>query len=354
MSRFIGNRSKKIGLSPGSLVYLGKKKTEGVKITLMDYDKENINEKEIKKIEDCFPFKNTPTVTWINLDGVHDIKIIETIGKYYDIHSLILEDILNTDQRTKVEIFDSYIVLFFKMLTIDEKEIRINSEQVSLIIGPNYVISFQEKEGDIFEPVRQRIRIPDSKVRKMNTDYLAYSLLDIVIDNYFTILERIGEKIEILEEELVISPIPQTLKEIYRIKRELIFLRRCIWPMRDVISKLERADNSLIQEKTEIYLRDLYDHTIQVIDTVESFRDIIGGMQDLYLSSISNKLNDIMKVLTIIATIFIPLTFITGIYGMNFDYMPEIRWHWGYFAIWGLIITVAVSMLAYFKRKKWM
>ena len=354
MSRFIKKRSKKVGLSPGSLVYIGNKKTEKVGITLIDYDAENINEKVIKKIEECFHFKKTPTVTWINLDGVHEIEIIDKIGKHYDIHPLILEDILNTDQRAKVDVFDSYIIIIFRMLSLDEKESKIDSEQISLILGHNYVISFQEKEGgDLFDPSRERIRSGKGRIRKMGTDYLAYSLLDIVIDNYFVILERIGDRVEVVEEELILSPKPKTLKEIYNLKRELIFLRKSVWPMRDVISKLERVESLLIPEKTRIYLNDLYDHTIQVIETVETLRDMIGGMLDLYLSGISNRMNEIMKVLTLIATIFIPLTFIVGIYGMNFEYMPELKWHWGYFTVMGVMLIIAVFMLVYFKRKEW-
>jgi magnesium transporter len=354
MFHFRKRRTKKTGLPPGTPVYVGERKDEKVRISVLDYDEVQYQEKEVKDVEECFPFKDTSTVTWINVDGIHHVDIIEKIGKHFGLHPLIQEDIVNTEQRPKMEDFGSYIYIVLKMIYHDENDGEIKMEQVSLILGENYVISFQEKEGDIFNHVRERLKNGKGRIRKMKADYLAYSLLDAVVDNYFFILEKTGEQIEELEDRVVSQPKPETLQEIHRLKRMMIFLRRSVWPLREVISNLERGESSLIQETSRIYLRDVYDHTIQVIDSVETFRDMLSGMHDTYLSSISNRMNEIMKVLTIIATIFIPLTFIAGIYGMNFQFMPELEWRWGYFAVWLIMVGVAVVMVGFFRRKKWL
>jgi len=347
--------SRKAGLSPGALVHVGKKKIEKARIRIIDYDESQLQEREAKTIEECFPFKEKPTVTWINIDGLHEVDIIEKIGKHFDVHPLVLEDIVNTGQRPKMEDFDSYIFVVLKMLYYDEKENEVTAEQFSLILGSNFVISFQERVGDVFNPIRQRIRSAKGRIRKMGADYLAYCLVDTIVDSYFGILEKLGEEIESIEEELVHNPTPETLQTIHNLKREMIFLRKSVWPLRELISELERGESSLIHESTGIYLRDVYDHTIQVIDTIETFRDMVSGMLDIYLSSVSNKMNEVMKVLTIFAAIFIPLTFVAGIYGMNFEYMPELKWHWVYpEAFWGTIAVLAGVMLFYFKRKRWL
>lgn len=346
-------RSRKTGLPPGTLIHIGEKKTETVKIKIIDYDEVHFQEKEAKTVEECFPFKDKPTVTWINIDGLHQVDVIEKIGKNFEFHPLLLEDILNTEQRPKMEDFDNYIFIVLKMLYYEEKADEIKPEQISLIFGRNFVISFQEREGDIFNSVRERIRNGKGRIKKMGADYLAYSLMDTIVDNYFIILEKLGERIEDLEEELIANPAPKTAKTIHNLKREMIFLRKSVWPLREVISGLERCGSSLIQESTRIYLRDVYDHTIQVIDSIETFRDMLSSMIDIYLSSISNRMNEVIKMLTIIATIFIPLTFIAGVYGMNFKYMPELEWRWGYPVIWSVMLTIGILMLIYFKRKKW-
>lgn len=347
-------RSNKAGLPPGTPVYIGEKKHEEVKISIIDYDEAQFQERKAKAIEECFPFKDTPTVTWINIDGIHQVDIIEKIGKHFDLHPLIMEDIVNTEQRPKMDDSGHYIFIVLKMLYYDEKENEAKIEQVSIILGDNFVISFQEREGDIFDPIRERIRNGKGRVRKMGADYLAYTLLDAIVDNYFIILEKLGERIEELEDRLVTDPRPETLHEIHKLKREMIFLRKSVWPLREVISGLERVESSLIRKAIRIYLRDIYDHTIQVIDTVETFRDMLSGMHDTFLSSISNRMNEVMKVLTIIATIFIPLTFIAGVYGMNFKFMPELEWRWAYFTVWIVIVIAAISMVIFFKRKKWL
>ncbi len=353
MSRLIKNISKKIGLSPGALVFVGNKKIENSKISILDYNQKSFNEKEVKKIEECFEFKNTSTVTWLNIDGLQDTELINKIGQHYDIHPLVLEDILNTNQRPKIEVFDDYVFMVIKMLTFNEREFRVMSEQVSILLGKNFVISFQEQPGDIFDPIRERIRTGKGRIKQMNSDYLTYAILDIIIDYYFNILEKVGEKIETFEEELMSEPKSDTLNEIYRLKREVLFLRKSVWPLRESINKLEKLESSLIHKKTAPYLRDLYDHTIQVIDTIETSRDLLSGMLDLYLSSVSNKMNEVMKVLTIFAAIFIPLTFIAGIYGTNFEFIPELNWQYGYFAMWGVMLIVGMGLLLFFRRKKW-
>lgn len=352
-SKVLKKRSKKTGLPPGTLVHIGEEKTESVKITILNYDETQFQEVEASKVEECLLFKDKPNVTWINIDGIHQVDIIEKIGHYFNLHSLLLEDIMNTEQRPKMEDYGDYIFVVMKMLSYDEKDGEIKAEQISLVLGSNYVISFQEREGNVFDSIRGRMKNEKWRIRRMGADYLVYSLIDVIIDNYFTILERLGEKIEDLEDELVVNVRPETLRSIHNLKREMLSLRKSVWPLREVVNGLERGESSLIHESTYVYLRDVYDHTIQVIDTIETFRDMLAGMFDIYLSSISNRLNEVMKVLTIIATIFIPLTFIVGLYGMNFEYMPELKVRWAYPAVLILMLVIAVTMLVYFKRKRW-
>ena len=354
MRRLITKRSQKAGLPPGTLIHIGERKTEKPRIRIIDYNEEQVEEKEAKTIEECFPFKDKPTVTWINIDGIHQVDIIEKLGSYFGLHPLLMEDILNTEQRPKMEDFGDYIFFVLKMLYLGDNKEEMEAEQVSLILGSNFVISFQEREGDVFAPVRDRIRKHKGRIRKAGSDYLAYALLDAIVDNYFLILENVGEKIEDTEQRLAIKPDPETLMSIRELKKEMIFLRKSIWPLREVINGLDRSESPLIHESTNAYLRDVYDHTIQIIDTVESFRDMISGMLDIYLSSLSNKMNEVMKVLTIFASIFIPLTFIAGLYGMNFRFMPELEWQWGYFAVLFVMVLAGGSMLLYFRRKKWL
>ncbi len=347
MSKLTKKRPAKSGLLPGEA------KAGTMKITVMDYDELHLEEKEARTAEECFPFRDKPTVTWINVEGLADAAALEKLGERFGLHALIVEDILAPDQRPKVEDQGEYLYLVLKMLDYQAEEIA--HEQVSLILGSNFVISFQEgREGDVFNPIRERIRSGKGKIRKMGADHLAYSLLDSIVDSYFTILEKLGERVEALEEELIADPGPRTLEEIHRLKREMLYLRKSLWPLREVISTLERGESPLIHESTGIYLRDVYDHTIQVIDSIETFRDMLSGMLDIYLSSISNRMNAVMKVLTVIATIFMPLTFLAGIYGMNFKYMPELEWPWGYPLIWGVIVLVGLAMVVYFRRKRWL
>ncbi len=354
MFGFVKKRSHKLGLPPGTPVYVGKEKVEKVKISILDYDAEQFQETETEACEECFPYKEKPTVTWINIDGIHQLEMIEKIGEHFDLHPLVLEDIMNTEQRPKMEEYGGYIYIVLRMILYNREKGEIIQEQVSLVLGSNYVISFQERQGDVFNSIRERIRENKGRIRKMGADYLAYALMDAVVDHYFVILEKLGEMIEDIEEKVVSEPEPETIQEIHKLKREMILLRKSVWPLRELISGLERSESSLIKKTTAVFLRDVYDHTIQIIDTVETFRDMLSGMHDTYLSSISNRMNGVMKVLTIIATIFIPLTFIAGIYGMNFEFMPELKLRWAYFMVWAVFVVIAVSMVILFKRKKWL
>lgn len=360
MPKLSKKRSHKTGLPPGTLVYVGEERTDKVNITVIDYDEKSYKEKVIKKVEDCKPFKDSKTITWINVDGIHDTSIIEKFGECFNLHPLLLEDIVNTNQRPKMDDYSDYFFIVLKMLYFSDKKEQLISEQVSLILGNNFVISFQEEKEDVFNQIRERIKYAKGRIRKMGADYLAYAIIDAVVDHYFVILEKISEKIETMEDALVIDPTPKLLEEIYDLKKEMVVLRKSVWPLRELINGLDRSENKLIQKSTHVFLRDIYDHTIQVIDSVETFRDMSSGMVDLYLSSISNKMNQVMQVLTIIATIFIPLTFIAGIYGMNFNpnsspfNMPELGWYWGYVSVWVVMIIIVIILLIYFKKKKWL
>lgn len=354
MIKLFHKSSKKPGTSPGTLVHVGKKKIKKAKISFFDYNDNKLQEKTAKKVEDVFDLKNNSNVSWINIDGLHDTEVINKIGQHFGIHPLVLEDILNTNQRPKLEDLGDYLFIVLKMIDYNEAQGGVFTEQVSLIIGKNFLISFQERIGDVFDPVRDRIRNGKGNIRSMNSDYLAYALLDVLVDNYFLILEKFGEKIEDIEEELLDNPTTEKLHFINSLKRESILLRKSVWPLREIINSLVRGDFNLINKKTEIYFRDVYDHTIQVIDTIETFRDVLAGLQDIYLSSISNRMNEVMKTLTIIATFFIPITFLTGVYGMNFKFMPEIDWHFSYPIFWLIVILVSLWMYIYFRRKKWL
>jgi len=347
-------RSEKDGLSPGTLIYIGEKKVERSRITVIDYDETNFIEKEAASVEECFPFKDTATVTWINVDGVADAAVIGELGAKFDIHPLVLEDIMTTTQRPKTEDLGNVVFVVLRMIECAKDGSDIVADQLSLILGPNFVLSFQETPGDCLGPVRERIRGGKGRIRKLGPDYLAYALIDAVVDNYFFVLEKLGEKIDGLEENLIVEPRRELLHEIHGLKREMIDLRKAVWPLREVDSGLERLESNLINKSTNVFLRDLYDHTIQVIDTVESFREILSSMLETYLSSVSNRMNEVMKVLTIISTIFIPVTFLVGVYGMNFKFMPEIGWRWSYPLVWAVILGAVGGMLVFFRRRRWL
>ncbi len=354
MPKLTKDRSRKAGMAPGTLIHIGETNIREPRISIIDYDGSTFQEKEAADVSDCFPYKDKPSVTWINIEGLNRVEVLEKLGERYGLHSLVLEDILNTDQRPKMEDYGDYIYIVLKMLYHEGAKGTITTEQVSLVLGEHFVISFQEGlDGDVFQPIRDRLRNDKGRIRKLGADYLVYSLMDAIVDNYFAILEKTGDSIENIEEKVLGNPSAGTLNEIHFMKREMIFLRRAVWPLREVINGLERGESPLIRETTKVFLRDVYDHTIQIIDTIETFRDMSSGMLDIYLSSVNNRLSAVMKVLAIIATIFMPLTFIAGIYGMNFKYMPELEWRWSYPLLWSVIILIAVSMVTYFKKKKW-
>jgi magnesium transporter len=346
-------RSKKAGLVPGSLVHIGNQYAEKSKISLIRFDELSIVEKEIVGAADLSAEQNQPGLTWINIDGLHDVQLIAEIGNIFSVHPLIMEDILNTDQRPKTEDFVEYIYIVLKTFHNHSDE-NLNPEQVSIILGHNFVLSFQEKESSLFEPIRERLRNNKGRIRKSGADYLAHDIIDNIVDNYFIVLENLEEKIEKLEDDLVKQTTPARPETIHRLKRELIFLRKSLWPLREAISSLQRLDSKLINESSVVYFKDISDHIIAIIDTVDTYRDMLAGMLDIYLSSTSVKLNEVMKVLTIIATIFMPLTFLAGVYGMNFRYMPELEWHWGYYGIWAVMLIIAILMLIFFRNKKWL
>lgn len=344
---------QKVGQPPGTPLFIGRRKMDEVRLSYIRYNENLHEEKENSTPEECAELCKSSDVVWINVEGIHDTETIEKIGELFNIHSLTVEDIVNTMQRPKFEDFDSYLFIVLKMLSYSDISTGMETEQVCMILGDNYVITFQEKPGDVFDSVRNQIRGCRGRIRRAGSDYLAYALIDAIVDSYFLILETIGDQIEEIEDQVILNPNPDKVIKIHKFKRAMLFMRRTAWPLREEIALLEKSGSDLVREPTAVFLRNLYDHTIQVIDTVETYRDIISGMHDMYLSSVSNRMNQVMKVLTIIATIFIPLTFISGVYGMNFRYMPEIGWKYGYYAILGLMLVISLVMLTYFRKKKW-
>lgn len=358
MTRFIRNRlfkkrSHKVGLSPGSLVFTGDAKTDSIRLAVIDYDPDHYEERTLAAIEEAFPFRDQATTSWIDLDGVHNVEVVRQIGEHYGIHPLVMEDIVSTGQRTKAEAYDDHLYLVVKMIYYDDVARQLTVEQVSLVVGPTFVISFQERPGDVFELVRERLRQGTGRLRRRGPDYLAYALLDVIVDHYFVALETISDQIEDLEADILEDPGPKTQQAMSVLRRELILLRKAVWPVRELLSTLERSDSNLIKEETKPFLRDAYDHAVQVIDIVESLRDMVGVLRDSYQAILGNRMNEIMKVLTIIATIFIPLTFIAGIYGMNFDHMPELHMRFGYPIALAAMFAVGIALALYFKWKRW-
>jgi magnesium transporter len=354
MAKLIKKSSKKAGLPPGTLIHIGEKLTEKTSVAVVEYDEQGFQEKELQAFEACYLFPPGAVITWVNVVGIQQVEVLEKLGNCFTIHPLALEDILNTEQRPKIEDYGEDLFIVVKLISYNEKKDEVEAEQISLILRPHAILSFQEKEGDDFAAVKERLRAGKGRLRKMGADYLAYTLLDIVVDQYFGVLEKLGERIEVLEGRLLGDPGAATLQKIQNLKREMLLLRKWIWPLREIISSLERGDFPGIQENTRIYLRDVYDHTIQVMDSIEIYRDMLSGMLDIYLSSLNNRMNAVMKVLTIIATIFMPLTFLAGVYGMNFKHMPELEWPWGYPLILAVMALVAILMLTLFRRKKWL
>jgi len=347
-------RSLKTGLPPGTLMHIGEFNQTPARITLIHYDTDRFTELPDASLADCRAAMEENAVVWINIDGVHDIRLIEEMGETMKLHPLVLEDVVNTDQRPKCEDYESHVFVIAKMLRNSNDQAGPDVEQVSLVLTSKCVVSFQEKSGDVFDSVRDRLRHARGRIRRLGADYLVYALLDSIVDNYFLVLEKEGDRIEKIEAQLTGYPAESTLREIHQIKRDFIFIRKSSWPLREAIAALERSDSPLLKDTTRLYLRDVYDHCVQIIDIVETYRDMISGMLEMYMSSIGNRMNQIMKVLTLISTIFIPLTFLVGIYGMNFKHMPELEWKYGYLLAILLMTALAGGMIQFFRRRKWL
>jgi magnesium transporter len=345
---------KHIGQVPGTLIYTGKKSNKNFQVECFDYTKDYIQETILLNIDDAITYKETDSVTWINVDGLKHTREIENIGRQYDLHPLVLEDIVNTTQRPKIDEYDDYLFVVLKMLYYDQDE-NIVIEQVSLVLGKNYVITFQESEGDVFGTIRERLRLSNGRIRGLKSDYLLYALIDAVVDNYFSIIETLGNKIEDLETDLFAGNSRDNINiEVQQLKREILKVRRAIFPLREIINRIEKGNHPLIHKRTITYYRDIYDHLIQVSENIDIYREMIWSLMDMYMTTISNKMNEVMKVLTIISTIFIPLTFLAGIYGMNFEFIPELKYRYGYFVLLGVMLLLFIGLLFYFKRRKWL
>lgn len=353
MFRELHKRAKKVGQPPGTAVYTGKKKSTETQITVLTYSEQDFHEMSGKTLEEVLPSRQDSGVTWIHVEGLQNVALIEQLAKTYHIHPLTVEDILNVDQRPKVEEFKGYLFITLKLLTWKEKKRTFSTEQISFILGKDFLLSFQEHENAYFKPIRERLKSSThQRMRQQGSDYLVYRLMDAIVDYYFVVLEGLGDQIEKVEDVIITDPRPQNTRTIYRLKRQLMVLRKSIWPMREAISHLMQVEN-IFTSFTRVYLRDLYDHVVQAIDTVETCRDILASMLDIYLSSLTNRMNEIMKTLTIIATIFIPITFVASFYGMNFQYMPELHWRHGYAMVIGVMLVMVFAMFVYFRKKKW-
>ncbi len=354
MARFLKNRADSLGKAPGELVFIGNREVEETTIRVIDYDYEKLTEKDIQNIKDTVQYLETDTVTWININGLHDIELIRKLGSSFGLHALVMADIVNTGQRPRMEDYDEYLFWGIKTLRYDDVKGEISSDQISIILGRNVLLSFQERPGDIFEPIRDRIRKQKGRIRRAGIDYLAYAMLDCIVDNYIFIIERLGEKIEEIESEILENPTRKVLERINNYKREMNFLRKAVRPAREFMTQLSRLDSDLIHDDTVPFLKDLLDHANQAVDVIDTYREMLSDHLNIYNTGVSNRLNEIMKVLTIFSAIFIPLTFIAGIYGTNFDVLPELHYPYSYFIMWGVFVAAALAMLRLFKRKHWL
>ena len=354
MGRFVRRQLKKPGLPPGTVVHVGAKKEERSRVSFIDFDPAQLTEREdVQDLSVLWALRESTTVSWVNVDGLHDTELIERLGERLGLHPLVLEDIAHVGQRPKLEEYDEYLYIVLYQLEWHGEHEMVAEEQVSLVLGTNWMFSFQEQRGDDFDPTRERLRRGQAKLRDRGADYLAYTLLDATVDNYFTILNHIGLVTEQLELELLDDPGQHTMRKLQQLTRELLVVRRAVWPLRDVLTSLMRTESELIREDTRFYLRDVHDHALRVLEAVETLRDVVSGMIDLYLSQVAHRTNQAIKVLTVMAGIFIPLTFIVGVYGMNFVYMPELESRWGYPAVWGVMIVTAVGLWIRFRKRGW-
>lgn len=351
MKKLLKKRSKKVGAPPGSLIYTGDSKTVAPTISVFLYDADSLEEKHPQTISEALAFCKNGKKVWINVNGIHDPLLIHSIGQHFQLHPLLLEDIMNPAQRSKLDDYKSYIYIAVHNLYMNVDHLE--EEQISLVIGDNVLLSFCERQTDAFKPILERFLKPSTRMRQRKADYLAYTILDCIVDNYFLILEKVDERLEALESALLRGENSTIMFRIQAQKRELMILRKAIWPMREVINHFRRIDSPLVSETTRLYIYDVYDHAIQSIEAVETFRDLVSGMHDIHLASINQKMNETMKVLTIVATIFVPLSFITGIYGMNFDIMPELHHPLGYPIVLLGMTLIALIMLIAFRKNKW-
>ncbi|MBN8551178.1 MAG: magnesium/cobalt transporter CorA [Deltaproteobacteria bacterium] len=349
------SRSKKAGLPPGSLVYVGEGQRHETIVSYCSFNEHSIERKELSSLDEACVAPKEGDVLWLDINGLQNIEVVEKIGKFFNLHSLVLEDILNTTKRPKFEDFGDYLFVILKVVHPISDGGRFVAEQVSIVLGKNFVLSFQEIDRhDAFASVRERLNSGRGRLRRMAADYLAYALLDSVVDGYFDALEVLGENLEQLEHEAITSASEETLTEIHHAKRQTLQFRRAVWPLREIMSGIIREECDLIAKSTMVYLRDVYDHVVEVIDVLEADRDIAAGLLEIYLSGISNRLNAVMKVLTVITTIFMPLTFIAGVYGMNFEYMPELTWRYGYPMVMAIMAVIGIGMALFFRRRHWL
>jgi len=351
--RLFKRHQASVGLPPGSLVYDREKRVDKVAISVMDYGPGACTVRRPATVEETFPLRDSPTVSWIDIEGLHDTALLNKFGAHFGLHPLVLEDILNTHQRAKLEEYDEYLFLVVRMLASGGEGGHLHSEQVSIILGKQFVATLQEIPGDVFDPVRKRIELGAGRSRRMGSDYLVYALIDSIVDGYFVLLEKLADRIEAVENNISNSPKPGDLAEVHQLRREIVYLRRNIWPLRDVVAGLDRTESELVHEETRVYLRDLHDHVVQVVESLENFRDVVASLQDLYVSALGQRTNEVIRVLTVISTIFVPLTFLAGVYGMNFRHLPELEWRWGYAGFWIVSVVVVIGLLGFLRRRGW-
>jgi len=353
MGRLVRRMTKRPGTAPGTPVHTGRRRVEQLHLHRITYDEGSIDERHADAVDPVFPFETGPVRTWLNVDGLHDVELLRDLASRIGLHPLALEDVVSIGQRPKAEEYDHQLYIVVRMLAYDDATKELTEEQISIVLGEGYVVSFQEDVGDVWDPVRERLRSGRTTIRRLGADYLAYSLIDAIVDGYFAVLEKLGDRMESLENTMLEEARRDTIAEVHHIKRELLLMRRAVWPARDLLNSLIRDGSPLIADGTRVFLRDAYDHAVQVIDTVETLRDLASGIIDLYLSTASNRMNEVMKVLTVIATTFIPVTFLAGVWGMNFQYMPELRQPWAYPAVLLLMGATIVALLFWFRRKGW-
>jgi len=342
------------GQAPGTLVYDRTPRVDQVSIRIVDYGPDACAMRTTNSVEDTFPLRDSTTVSWIDIEGLHDTELLGRFGTHFGLHPLVLEDILNTHQRPKLEEYDDYLYLVVRMIAPGTNGSEMHSEQVSIILSKHFVVTFQEVPGDVFDPVRKRLDTGKGKARRLGPDYLVYALIDSIVDNYFLVLEKIAERIEGVEDSITETAQPDDLGRVHELRRELVYMRRNVWPLRDVVIALERSETDLVSDDARVYIRDLHDHVVQVIESTENFRDVLASLQDLYLSSIGQRTNEVIRVLTVISTIFVPLTFLAGVYGMNFDILPELHWRWGYFVFWGVSVALVIALIGFLRSRRWL